>query len=72
MEISKRKKLMTQDMLQMTRALFNDFRRFHHREERDRIVKELENLPFRWDGTTQTITIDKRELIALIKGETNE
>ena len=56
-------------MLQMTRALFDDFRRFHHREERERIVKELENLPFRWDGNTQTITIDKRELIQLIKGD---
>jgi hypothetical protein len=60
---------MAQDMLQMTRALFEDFRRFHHREERDRIIKQLENLPFRWDGNTQTVTIDKRELIKLIKGD---
>jgi hypothetical protein len=31
------------------------------------IVSILESLPFRWDGRTQTLTIDKQELIELIK-----
>ena len=31
------------------------------------ILSILESLPFRWDGRTQTITIDKQELIELIK-----
>ena len=42
------------------------------RRERDRIAKIIDNLPFRWDGKTQTITLDKRDVQALVKGETNE
>lgn len=37
--------------------------------ERERIIKILEGIGFRWDGKQQTILLDKRELIELIKGE---
>jgi hypothetical protein len=39
-------------------------------EERDRIAKLIDNLPFRWDGNTQTITLDKRDVQALVNGDT--
>lgn len=39
------------------------------RREQDRIAKIIDNLPFRWDGNTQTITLDKRDVQTLIKGE---
>lgn len=42
------------------------------RREQDRIAKIIDNLPFRWDGDTQTITLDKRDVQALVKGEINE
>lgn len=42
------------------------------RRERDRIAKVIANLPFRWDGNTQAITLDKRDVQALVNGETNE
>ena len=42
------------------------------RTERDRIAKLIDNLPFRWDGKTQTITLDKRDVQALVNGETDE
>lgn len=42
------------------------------KNENERIVQLLASIPFRWDGNTQTITIDKRELIKLIQGEPDE
>lgn len=41
-------------------------------EEQERIVKLLETVPFIWMGEKQLIQISRDELIALIKGETNE
>jgi hypothetical protein len=34
--------------------------------ERERILKVLKALPFRWDGDKQTLLIDKRELLKAI------
>lgn len=42
------------------------------RREQDRIAKIIDNLPFRWDGNTQNITLDKRDVQALVNGESNE
>ena len=39
------------------------------RREQDRIAKIIANLPFRWDGNTQSITLDKRDVQALVRGE---
>ena len=49
-----------------------EFVQVAQRTERDRIAKVIANLPFRWDGNTQTITLDKREVQALVNGETDE
>ena len=49
-----------------------EFKVSAQRTERDRIAKLIDNLPFRWDGNTQTITLDKREVQALVNGETDE
>jgi hypothetical protein len=34
--------------------------------ERQRILKVLEALPFRWDGDKQTLLIDKQELLKAV------
>lgn len=44
-------------------------RNFGAWENAQSIIKIIETLPFRWDGDKQSITIDKRELIELIKKE---
>jgi hypothetical protein len=49
-----------------------EFKESAQRTERDRIAKVIANLPFRWDGSTQTITLDKRDVQALVNGETDE
>ena len=41
-------------------------------KERERIIELIESLPFIWGGTTQMIQTSRDEVIALIKGETNE
>lgn len=41
-------------------------------EEQERIVKLLETVPFIWMGDKQLVQVSRDELIALIKGETNE
>ena len=46
-----------------------EFKQSIQRTERDRIAKLIDNLPFRWDGNTQTITLDKRDVQALVNGE---
>jgi hypothetical protein len=46
-----------------------EFRESVQRSEQTRIAKIIDNLPFRWDGNTQTITLDKRDVQSLIKGE---
>ena len=48
------------------------FKQSVQRTEQARIAKIIDNLPFRWDGNTQTITLDKRDVQALIKGEVND
>jgi hypothetical protein len=47
-----------------------EFKESVQRTERDRIAKVIANLPFRWDGNTQTITLDKRDVQALVNGDT--
>lgn len=49
-----------------------EFKESVQRSEQDRIAKIIDNLPFRWDGNTQSITLDKRAVQALVKGEVNE
>jgi hypothetical protein len=49
-----------------------EFKESVQRTERDRIAKVIANLPFRWDGNTQAITLDKRDVQALVNGETDE
>lgn len=41
-------------------------------EERERVVKLLESVPFIWMGDKQLVQVSRDELIALIKGEINE
>jgi hypothetical protein len=40
--------------------------------ERERIIELIERLPFIWGGNTQMIQTSRDEVIALIKGETDE
>lgn len=51
-------------------------REFYRRQgamrEKNRIVKLLTNQPFIWMGEKQLLQTSKDQLIALIKGETNE
>jgi hypothetical protein len=49
-----------------------EFKESVQRTERDRIAKVIANLPFRWNGSTQAITLDKRDVQALVNGETDE
>jgi hypothetical protein len=42
------------------------------REEQERIIQLIERLPFIWGGTTQMIQTSRNDVIALIKGETND
>lgn len=42
------------------------------REEQERIVALIERLPFIWGGTTQMIQTSRDDVVALIKGETND
>lgn len=46
-----------------------EFKESVQKTERDRIAKVIANLPFRWDGNTQTITLDKRDVQALVNGD---
>lgn len=47
-----------------------EFKQLAETTERDRIAKLIAKLPFRWDGNTQTITLDRRDVQALVNGET--
>lgn len=38
-------------------------------EERERVVKLLESVPFIWMGDKQLVQVSRDELVALIKGE---
>jgi hypothetical protein len=42
------------------------------KDENERIIELLSSIPFRWDGNTQAVTLDKREIIKLIEGEPDE
>jgi hypothetical protein len=42
------------------------------KQERKRVLKLLERLPFIWGGTTQMIQTSKDDVIALIEGKEND